>query len=65
MTEVYNQGIETIIFLADWHAMINDKLDGLILCTASMNESAVRLFSPPLNASIFEKYVGSDQEALT
>ncbi len=28
MTEVYNQGIETIVFLADWHAMINDKLDG-------------------------------------
>lgn len=28
MTEVYNQGIETTILLADWHAMINDKLDG-------------------------------------
>lgn len=28
MTEVYNQGIETTILLADWHAMINDKLGG-------------------------------------
>ncbi len=28
MTEVYNQGVETTILLADWHAMINDKLGG-------------------------------------
>lgn len=28
MSEVYRQGIDTTIFLADWHAMINDKLDG-------------------------------------
>lgn len=28
MTEVAEMGIDTTIFLADWHAMVNDKLDG-------------------------------------
>lgn len=28
LTEVANLGIETTVLLADWHAMVNDKLDG-------------------------------------
>ena len=28
MAEIYEMGIETTILLADWHAMVNDKLDG-------------------------------------
>ena len=42
MTEVYNQGIETIIFLADWHAMINDKLDGDLVKIRQSGETILK-----------------------